>query len=161
MQSVELLSQIVIDILKELSAQKRTLTAATLKEAFSEKKEVLSLLSHVPGDPMSEHGNEMATPQRQLRRVELKRVEDSTPSGIEIPPKLRNAFLKIIDGVAPIVKGEYKKQFRQLEKRISDCESLESLAIVGGELDSMLSSLINNTVAMISISNDFLVELSK
>ncbi|MGO9021357.1 MAG: hypothetical protein ACLQVJ_23710 [Syntrophobacteraceae bacterium] len=83
MQSVELLSQIVIDILKELSAQKRTLTAATLKEAFSEKKEVLSLLSHVPGDPMSEHGNEMATPQRQLRRVELKRVEDSTPSGIE------------------------------------------------------------------------------
>ena len=161
MQSVELLSQMVIDVLKELSAQKRTLTAAALKEAFSGKKEILSLLSHVPGDPMSEHGNETATPQRQLRRVELKRVDDSTPSGIEILAKLRSVFLKIIAGVAPIVKGEYEKQFSQLEKRISACESLESLGIVGGELDSMISSLINDTVAMIAFSNDFLVELSK
>ena len=161
MESVELLSQIVIDTLKEFSIGKRPLTAAALNEAFSARKEISSLLSHGLSDPLSERGKEFQNPQRQLARAQLEGVEASTPSRIEPLAKLQSAFLKILHGFGPIIKGDHEKQFCQLQKRISDCESLESLGIVGDEIDSMVSSLINDTVAGIAFSNDFLVELSK
>jgi diguanylate cyclase len=75
--------------------------------------------------------------------------------------KLQSAFLKILHSFGPMIKGDYEKKFCQLQERIGDCSSLDSLGIVGDEVDSMVSSLINDTVAGISFSNDFLVELSK
>ncbi len=161
MESVELLCQIVIDTLKEFSMEKRSLTATALNEAFSAKKEISSLLSHGLSDPLSDRRKEFPNPQRPLKRVQLKVVEASTPSRIEPLEKLQSAFLKILHSFGPIIKGDYEKQFCQLQKKISDCKSLESLGTVGDEMDSMVSSLINDTVAGIAFSNDFLVELSK
>jgi hypothetical protein len=148
MKSVELLSQIVIEILKEFSMEKRPLTATDLNEAFSAKKEISSLLSHGLSDPLNERRKEFPNPQRQLKRAQLKVVAASTPSGIEPLAKLQSAFLKILHSFGPIIKGDYEKQFLQLQKQISDCESLESLCIVGDDMDSMVSSLINDTEAV-------------
>ncbi len=161
MESVELLCQIVIDILKEFSMEKRPLTVAVLKEAFSANKEISSLLSRGLSDPLSERRKELPNPQRQLTRAELKGVEASTPSEIGSMTKLQSAFLKILHSFGPIIKGDYEKQFCQLQKTISDCDSLESLGIVSNEMLSMVISLINDTVDGISFSNEFLVELSK
>ena len=161
MESVELLCQIVIDTLKEFSMEKRSLTATALNEAFSAKKEISSLLSHGLSDPLSDRRKEFPNPQRPLKRVQLKVVEASTPSRIEPLEKLQSAFLKILHSFGPIIKGDYEKQFCQLQKKISDCKSLESLGTVGDEMDSMVSSLINDTVAGIAFSNDFLVDSVK
>ncbi|MGA2936023.1 MAG: GGDEF domain-containing protein [Syntrophobacteraceae bacterium] len=160
MESVKLLAQIVIDTLKEFSMEKRPLTAAALNEAFSTKKEILSLLSHGFSDPLNEQRKEFPNPQRQLKRIQLKVAEASAPSRIEPLAKLQSAFLKILHSFGPIIKGDYEKQFCLLQNKISDCDSLESLSIVGGEMDSMVSSLINDTVAGIASSNDFLADLS-
>jgi len=161
MESVELLSQIVIDTLKKFSVLKRPLTVAALKEAFSARKELSSLLFQGLSVLSNEAENESSNPAGQIRHVQPKGEGDSAPSGIEPLAKLRSAFLRILDSVAPIIKGEYERQFSELQKKITDCKSWESLSIVNDEMDSMLSSLINDTVTGIAFSNDFLVELSK
>jgi hypothetical protein len=141
--------------------EKRSLTAADLNEAFSAKKEISSLLSGWPGDPSGEGREKFHDIQSQLECVSLNGAETSTHSKIESMVELQSIFLRILHNLGPIIKGDYEKQFCQLEKRISESQSLESLCIVGDEINNMISPLINNTVVGIDLSNTFLVKLSK
>ncbi|MGO9311290.1 MAG: GGDEF domain-containing protein [Syntrophobacteraceae bacterium] len=161
MDRLEMLSQAVIAILREFFAEKRMLNSATLKEAFSTRKELVSLL--YPASDITAKGGQqvLSVPPRALARVTLAKSEIPEESNSESLSELRKAFLKIIDSFGPMVKGDYENQFSELHKKLDGCASLLPLGWLGEQLGQMAGELINEAIGRIEISNDFLVELSK
>ena len=161
MDRLEVLSQEVIAILKEFRAEKRMLNSATLKEAFSTRQELASLL--YPASDITAKGERQApsVPGRALYRVPLARSETPEESNTEPLSELRKAFLKILDSFSPMIKDDYENRFTELHKKLDGCISLLPLSQLGQQIGQMVSELINEAIGRIELSNDFLVELSK
>ena len=75
--------------------------------------------------------------------------------------ELREAFLCILGGLAPAIKGDYEGRFSLLQEEISECQSLKLLVRLGKQVGTMVGELINQAVEDTDYSNDFLFELSK
>ena len=161
MDRLEVLSQEVIAILKEFRAEKRMLNSATLKEAFSTRQELVSLL--YPASDITAKGERQApsVPGRALHRVPLARSETPEESNIEPLSEIRKAFLKILDSFSPMIKDDYENRFTELQKKLDGCISLLPLGLLGEQIGQMVGELINEAIGRIEFSNDFLVELSK
>jgi diguanylate cyclase (GGDEF)-like protein len=76
-------------------------------------------------------------------------------------PGIRGAFLKILDSLRPVIKEECERQFCELQKKISGCESLLPLGRLGEQIGEMVEELINRAIDRMDYSDDFLIELSK
>jgi diguanylate cyclase len=154
MGPLDVLSKAVIETLREFSSGKRPLDCASLKEAFTERQEVISLL--YPALDV------LANPDvRKLSRVSLVKSETPKESNIEPVSQLRNVFLKILNGLGPMIKDDYENRFSELQKKIKECESLLPLSLIGEQLGQMVGELISDAIERVEFSNDFLVELSK
>jgi diguanylate cyclase len=161
MDRLEVLSQAVIATLKEFQAEKRPLNPTTLKEAFSTRQELVSLLYPVFDATAKEGRSGPSAPGRTLYRVPLAKSETPEESNIEPLSELRKAFLKIIDTFEPMIKGDYEDRFAGLHKKLDACTSLLPLGRLGEQIGQMVGELINEAIGRIELSNDFLVELSK
>ncbi len=160
MEPLEELAEVVIATLKEFSKEKRPLDSASLKEALSARKEVLSLL-HRAGDEPDGDGQGLSEPGRGLCRVLPAESETIVESNILALPELRKAFFKILGSVGPMIKDDYESRFSELQQKLDGCDSLLSLGRLGEQIGQMIGELINKAVERMEFSNDFLVELSK
>ncbi len=149
MEPLEILSESVIDILKEFSTGKNQLTTAALKQAFGARKEILSLISS-SCNACPNVGREDSGPAR---------IPKATPK-TELLPEFQNAFLQVLDSLGPMINGDNENRFNELQNKINQCESLIPLCGLGEQIGAMINGLINEAVERIDYANDFLVELS-
>ena len=161
METLEVLSETVVSVLREFSIGKRPVNAANLKDAFSTREEILSLL--LPALDASPGGKSegASAPLKMPARVPPAKAEtpqNTTTSDLSV---LRDAFLKILRNLTPVIKGDYETQFVKLKKKINDCESYLQLGLVGELVGKLVGDLIDDAVDRIDYSNDFLVVFSK
>lgn len=159
MKPAEALSEAVMDVLKEFSSKRLPLNGASLREIFAAREEIVSLLAPVVG----------ATRKGQQPSAECGDLSYSLPhvppgreeSELEQLPGLREAFLEVLDGLAPAIKGDHESRFSLLQEEIGGCEALEDLGRLGKQVGTMVGELIDQAVRSTDYSNDFLFELSK
>ncbi len=161
MEPLELLSEAVIDTLKKFSIGKRTLTSATLQEAFSTREDVRSLLYPVVNASTNGEGQGLSGPGKEPPRVSPAESETLNEPDTGSVSEIRNAFLKILDRLGPVMNEDYTNRFRELQKKIKECESLIPLGLIGEQVGEMAGELINRTIESLGLSNDYLIELSK
>jgi diguanylate cyclase (GGDEF)-like protein len=159
MEPAEALSEAVMGILKEFSSKRLPLNCASLKEIFAAREEIVSLLApdiqaNIKGQQPSTVCGELCytLPQAPAGHKELE---------LEQLPELREAFLCILDGLAPAIKGDNETRFSLLQEEICECRSLNLLGRFGKQVGAMVGELINMAVKDTDYSNDFLFELSK
>jgi diguanylate cyclase (GGDEF)-like protein len=161
MELLDALSEAVIDTLKKFSSGKRLLTPATLKEAISARKDIISLLHPSLGGSANVESNGASVfavepaPVSQDESNTLQRLDLGTLT------RFQNLFLKMLNNLGPVIRDNYEKRFNELQEKINGCESILSLALIGDHINQMLGELIDQSVERINFSNDFLVELSK
>ena len=169
MGSLEALSEALLDTLKELSAEKRPITTAVLKKAFSARQDILLLLC--PESAMHA-AKRSPVPGNRPARVALPESETLKRSGvagsslpesetIEILPALRNLLLKFLDNIGPAGTGCFEGRFYELQNEINECQSLSPLCLLGGQIGEVLCESIDRTIETMEYSNGFLVELGK
>lgn len=135
MEPLELLIETVVDTLKRFSKHKRYVTRADFRQALSARQELLSLLDSAQKAPTNRDDQEIF--------------------------ELREAFLKILDNLAPMIKGDLENQFSEIQKKTIECASLQPLSTVGQQIGQMIGMLIDNAIGRMDYSNNFLFELSK
>ncbi len=161
MESIEYLSEVLIETLKEFSTQKRALTPEALSGALSAKKGISSLLSGVgPGGFPNNEEVSCARAEGELKRAPLQseRSSENNPSCF---PQLRDIFLNILDGLGPITRDEFIQRSSELQQRINDCQSIEALAAQGEDIVCVARLLAGRAIEEIDYAGDFLAELSK
>jgi hypothetical protein len=121
MEQLEVLCESIIDTLKQFSTVKCPLTSTTLKKAFSRRREIVSLLYPVCNGATNEQGQKLLA-HKELSRVSLREPEASREPSVPIS-ELRNAFLKIMDNLGPIIKDDHENLFCELQKKINTSES--------------------------------------
>lgn len=160
MGPLEILSEAVIDTLKEFSTGKRLLTPTTLKEAFSAREEIVSLLSHALNPPANGICREPSS-GRTPRRVPLSKSDDPGEPDIEMLSELRSLLSTILDNLGPAIKSDYENRFSELQQKVTESESSVLLIRLGERIGQMAGELINEAIERAQFSNNFLVELSK
>src|SRR5208337_4942438 len=91
----------------------------------------------------------------------LAKEETPTDSNGEHLSEIRNSFLVILESLAPVIKGDYKIRFSELQNKISETSSFLTLGLLGEQIGKMVGELIDKAVELIAHSNDFHVELTK
>jgi diguanylate cyclase len=143
MKSFEILSEIIIETLKDLSARRMTLTPDILCQALLSKKETLApLLQSVATDPENGESN----------------VSEANPSLLQ---KLKGTYATILGELGPISRKEYVERSSELEKRIQDCELIWALPVLGDELINLIRIFVTAAFKEIDFAGDFLEELSR
>lgn len=161
MEPLDILSDAVIDTLKEFSTGKRLLTPASLKAALLAKEEVTSLFS--PAFEAATNESRTGASSSMMEKAPASQTESEVKmnQNIESLHGFRNAFLKILDNLAPVIRGAYETRFCELQQKIDNSNSSQILSMLGEQIGQMLGELINEAVERMQFSNDFLVELSK
>ncbi|MFZ2445525.1 MAG: GGDEF domain-containing protein [Syntrophobacteraceae bacterium] len=162
MGSFELLSEILIETLKEFSTEKRQLTVDSLRVALSTRKALIDFLAineHLDGPagapPFA------ASPQALPARVSLKKTESAPGPDSPIFSRMRGAYEKLLAELTPISRGEYSKGFTDLDQRMRSCNTIDELAATGDDCAAMTRLLVSRVVEEVQYANDFLAELSK
>ncbi|HYA40596.1 MAG TPA: GGDEF domain-containing protein [Syntrophobacteraceae bacterium] len=161
MGPLDLLSEALIDILKEFSAEKRLLSLAALKKALVSREDILSLFDPSPGADATGGGNGASAPVVQRAPRSPAEPRESTKSNLEPMPNLKDLLLGILDSLAFIVMGKFEKRYGELYEKTRECESVLSLIPIGDEITQLLGELMEESTERMNISNDFLIELSK
>lgn len=162
MESLEILTESVLNIFKEFSSGRRPLNAATLKEAFSARKEIQALLHPVLNASPAGRSEEVSESGKMQARIPLP--EAATPKNATTAGQLsglRDAFLKILKNLGPLIKGEHEIQLTRLLNKINQCDSFLQFGLIGELIGTLVGKIIDDTVGRMDYSNDFLVELSK
>ncbi|MDR3566670.1 MAG: GGDEF domain-containing protein [Syntrophobacteraceae bacterium] len=157
MKTIEFLSQLVIDTLRQLHSENKPLTNATLSELLASREEKLLSLFLVMGEDFKEKG--LSLQGEKIACATLKKTAN------EIAPDhfswLQYSFSKILESLAPLVKGEKESQYSQLLKETKECGSLASLSKIANDISSIADSVITASLEYMAYTNDFMVELSK
>ncbi|MDR3569613.1 MAG: GGDEF domain-containing protein [Syntrophobacteraceae bacterium] len=159
MKPAEALSEAVMDVLKEFSQKRLPLHCASLREIFAAREEIVSLLAsdvetnikeRQPSAACGESGHALPRAEVNSKEWELEQL-----------PDLREAFLAVLEGIAPAIKGDHEGRFTQLQEEICGCQSLKLLSSFGTQVGTIVGELIQQAVKDTDYSNDFLFELSK
>ncbi len=160
MRAIEILSELVMDTLEELSTEKKTFSAAAFRQAFSAREDVLSLIYPACNSPLngqSEESGSAGDPAGFL----LAGQETGKSLIPDLVSDFRTSFIKILDGLGPVIKEDHRKQFNELHKEVGHCESMVELNRIGKQIGLMVTNIIKDTVTHMDYSNYFLVDLSK
>ena len=142
MEASEFLSEIVIEILRDFSAQKRKLTVESLSGALAVRGEIAALLSQ------SDKKNEAKQPEEAV----------SSPS---IFPAVHESYRKFLAELVPISKGEHIQELTALQERVKKSMKIEELAVAGKDIVQIARRVISQILEEGKLANDFLVELGK
>ncbi len=161
MSSFEVLSEFLIEILKEFAIEKRKLTVDNLSDALSKKEKVISLLA--AGRATDGTGNkEDISMSCELSDEDAPRKTD--PSG-QIDTALFQQVSKIFSGLLlelePISKGMHAQLVTTLRERVRNCREQREMVANGEELVGVTKVLITRVVQETQYANDFLSELGK
>jgi diguanylate cyclase len=157
MKSIQLLSEAIIETLKEFSSEKRSLTVDSLCDALSGRGEICSLLDGFSSASI-EHGPYPVLPApAEAAAVNQARHPEYTPTFRQ----LLDTFKMILASIESISREEHIKRASDLRLRLNACDTLESLAGQSGEVLSIVNSIVSRSVEDIDFTNEFLMELSE
>ncbi len=123
MEPIAALSEVLIDTLKEFSAGNRALNTTTLREALASKEVILSLICSPRNSSTDEKKEELET-SKKLDCLPKPEQKPQTIPEREPLSEIRNSFLEILDGIAPMIKGHFEETYSQLYDSVDKCESL-------------------------------------
>jgi diguanylate cyclase len=157
MESVRLLSEAIIDVLKEFSSAKQTLTLDSLCEALSCRGDVCSLLA----ESTSESIKNESLPGQLDPDQDAAENRKHQPDPKLLFQQILDTFVMILASIGSISREEHIKYLSDLKHRLSACSTLESLAMHTGEILVTVNSIVNCAVEEIDYTNEFLLELSE
>ena len=160
MEPIAILSEVVIEALKEFAKGKRPVNATTLQEALCAREEIHSLIPpalHAAPDAK----RSTLEPGKESGRVPLGKPGAGVTPDSELLSEMRKAFLKILESLGPAINGNHENQFRELRKRITKSKSLTSLSWIGEQIGLIVKDLTAGSAKHIDYSNDFLAVLSE
>lgn len=154
MNKLHIISQILIETLKDFHISKQQLTVDSLSKALFAKEELSAIL----GDHDS---NNSLIPNPVPRNYSDQNNSKSEKCYLHVT-QVRSRFLEILDICSTLLDNdEDTKTFCRIKKLVVDSSSLDILISYGVEILHLLNDLIENTVNKINYTNDFLAELSK
>ncbi len=159
MEPIELISDFVLETLKEFSTQKKALTVESLSHALSSNIEIVSLFK--PETNKDDFDINPGQHSQKLARVPLKGQMPPPQSDFQLFfRKLRNTFKIILATIEPLAREEELQLSSKLKQRLEACHTLESLADHGDDLIAMVKSLYGRASEQLEYTNQFLSELS-
>jgi len=163
MEPLKVLAEAVIDTLKKFSSKnkKRPLTSANLMEAFSAREEILSLFDRRFNVSINKDGQVSSAQGKESADCSLTEAGTTNQSNIESLLEARKVFVKILDGLEPLIRDDHGNRFFELQKEVNECESFLPLCLLGERIADIVAELIDQAVERIDIANDFLLELNK
>lgn len=151
-ESVEALSDIVIETLKEFSSQGLKVTRESLSCALASKKEILRLV------PWDEPIDAACMEQAELEPLSTESAASAPDTSL---PTIRSTMLKILAELAPISREEYIQRSSELQQRIQDCSSMDALTSLGDDLLDVVRLLIGRAMNELEHTRGFLAELGR
>lgn len=163
MNSIELLSTVIIETLKEFSTSRLALTPVSLSNALAERQELSGLLRQIaPLGPAGAKGSPPPSVQAPLVLGPLQASESGAPTANQLYfSQVRNTYIQILAGLGPISREEYLARSSELQQRLEDCHLPEALVELGDDLVSVVRLLVNRALEDIDHTSDFLAELGK
>jgi diguanylate cyclase len=163
MKSIELLSEVIIETLKEFSTSRRALTPNSLSNALAERKELSSLLRQIaPIDPDCARGSPPLSLQPRLAIGPLQDGGSDVPTVDQLYfSQVRDTYIQVLAGLGPISREEYLARSSELQQRLENCHLPEALLELGDDLISVVRLLVNRTLEDMDHASDFLAELGK
>jgi diguanylate cyclase (GGDEF)-like protein len=149
MNSIRLLSEAIIETLKEFSSEKRTLTVDTLCDALTRREEIYSLLHDAPSAAPDPSGAVPAENRPQQ--------PDSLPSFRQV----LDTFKMVLSSIESISREEHTERLSEVRRRLDECHTLESLAGQSAGILAAVTSIVGRSVEEIEFTNDFLIELGE
>jgi diguanylate cyclase len=144
----------VIEILKEFSATKHSLSSEILTEALSGNKEVCELL-HQPETRYN--GSSMA-----IRRVPLRIPAPERQSNLpETLQEILDTFDMVLAHIQRIAQKETMPQYSELRRRLLNCATVNSLVLEKTEIVRTVNSVVSRAAEQIDFANDFIIKLSE
>ncbi|MCE5334278.1 MAG: GGDEF domain-containing protein [Desulfobacteraceae bacterium] len=166
MGSLDLLSEAIIETLKEFSSEKRALTVFSLRRALSARKE----LSHLFRDSDPDRNHEAGTveftdgstsPLKTLARVSLRNDKNSQKFDFSLFRKIRGTLQQILTELEPISRDESLTRLSEVERYIQACHALDALADHDEDIVGTVKMTVDKAVEQINAAHDFLAELSE
>lgn len=143
MKSIETLSRIIIQTLKECSNQKHPLTPETLADALSSDERLAGLRA------------EMTALERQNGGWE------NGQAGLALLSQFKSTYAKILSELELVAKKEYVERSSELFQRIQECQVIELLAALGDDLVGFIRIFVSSTLEELDYTSDFLSQLSQ
>lgn len=162
MSPFEILSEFVIEILKEFAIEKRKLTPDTLSDALSRKEKVASLLAAVQSTGGGTVKKENVSLSCEVSDDETPKTED--PPEQPAPPlfkQVNGIYAKLLLELEPLSKGMNAQLLTALRERVQNCRDQGEIAANGEDIVSVTKVLITRVVQETQYANDFLSELGK
>ncbi len=161
MRSLQLLSEAIIETLKDFSTEKRPLTIESLTSALSARGEISSLLCDSPSEIADSDGDLASLSSSTISRVSLKASKHVQTDFSAVFRQVLDTLKVILTSLEPLAREENLHQASELKGRIDHCHSVESLAAKRDEIIQAVKSIVNRAVEQIDFANDFLSELSE
>jgi diguanylate cyclase len=160
MKSLQVLSQTIIETLREFSSTRSPLSADTLFAALSNRREIIEILKDSPEIVKGEQIEDFS--KKKIGRVPLRTPRPAGLSDLsQILRQVLDTFDSILATIEPIAREENVQRSLQLRHRLHNCETAESIFLESGELVAMVSSVVSRAAEQIDFANDFLAELSQ
>jgi diguanylate cyclase len=163
MKSFEILSDIIIETLQGFSSNKQSLTSLALCQALSQRSELSSLLprtasmDHYPQTTASPPSLEISWQDGSIDHLDQKSLKLNQ----KYVQQVRDTYLRILTGLAPISRGEYVERSSELQRRIEGCYQMETLLEFGEDLVNIVRLLVSRAFEDIDHASDILSELGK
>ncbi|MHC1728820.1 MAG: GGDEF domain-containing protein [Syntrophobacteraceae bacterium] len=160
MEAVQVISEFVIQTLKEFSCERKALNVESLSNALSSNGEIISFLDPLPTAAV-EIANNSGRSSQKLAPVSLTSTKPSQQSDFLLFfRKLRSTFKAILAAIEPLAREEDLQRSSELKQRLEACHTLESLADHGDDLVVQVNSTYSRAYEQIEFANEFLSELS-
>jgi diguanylate cyclase (GGDEF)-like protein len=162
MDSLQLLSQVLIETLQEISTKNLSLTPVSLCKALSTKEEILPLLSQTGSNTSpAETEPDSFSARKESPSDPLTKSGHSAEAVASALPRLRNIFVNILDSLEVMTKEEHGNGFSELLRCINQSSSMDTLAKHAEDLVDVVRRLATLAIEQIDYANDFLAELGK
>jgi diguanylate cyclase len=163
MKTFQILSDIIIETLQGFSSNKQPLTSLALCQALSQRNELSSLLPRIaPVDPYSKTKPTPPSLEESWRHGLIDHQDaKSLKSNEKYVQPVRDTYLRILTGLAPISRGEYVERSSELQRRLEGCHQMEMLMEFGEDLVNVVRLLVSRALEDIDHASDILSELGK
>ena len=163
MISFEILSDIIIETLQGFSSNKQPLTSLALCQALSERNELSSWLPRTAS--MDPYPQTKASPPSLEISWQDGSIDHLDQKSLKLNQvyvqQVRDTYLRILTGLAPISRGEYVERSSELQRRLEGCHQMETLLEFGEDLVNVVRLLVSRAFEDIDHASDILSELGK
>lgn len=153
MKPIEILSEAIIEVLKDFSATRSPLTAPSLKHALASRDDLIHIFSRAE---MQAGGPSNGRTPRQDAPSPKKGADGRNAA--DIAP-IRDIFKKTLVELGALSREETVQRSSELQQRFSECQSMDCIVSLGDELIGMIRVLVFRTVEERDTTSGLLAEV--